>query len=344
MSEELISVIVPVYNVEKYLDRCIKSIINQSYKNIEILLIDDGSPDNCPKLCDEWAKKDERIKVFHKVNAGLGMARNTGIDYATGKYICFVDSDDYIDLNLIQETYDVAKQQKSDIVMYGLNSVDINGNIIKADIPLVEKNYFEGSEILEYVLPNMIAADPETGKRMNLNMSASGSLFSKALIDRAQWRFVSERQYISEDFYSLLDLYEYVQRVSILNAAYYYYCYNDASLTHVYNAKKYKKICECHSAMLTLCEKKNYPREVKVCLDSQFIGSVIAHMKQIILIDSVFAEKKKELRKIIEDEYIQLVVKYMNTKNESLQRKILINVLRKKRSVLLFCLLKIKTK
>lgn len=86
----LISVIIPVYKVEKYLDKCIQSVINQTYSNLEIILVDDGSPDNCPQLCDDWANKDERIKVIHKKNGGLSDARNAGLDIATGEYIAFV--------------------------------------------------------------------------------------------------------------------------------------------------------------------------------------------------------------------------------------------------------------
>ncbi|MDO4378753.1 MAG: glycosyltransferase family 2 protein [Erysipelotrichia bacterium] len=96
MSNYKISVIIPVYKVEKYLDRCIESVVGQTYKNLEIILIDDGSPDNCPKMCDDWAKKDNRIRVIHKENEGVSSARNYGIDIATGEYISFVDSDDII--------------------------------------------------------------------------------------------------------------------------------------------------------------------------------------------------------------------------------------------------------
>ena len=103
MQNKVVSIIVPVYNVEKYLDRCVESIVNQTYKNLEIILVDDGSPDNCPAMCDEWAKKDNRIKVIHKENGGLSDARNFGIEVFTGDYILFVDSDDYIDLTMVEK-------------------------------------------------------------------------------------------------------------------------------------------------------------------------------------------------------------------------------------------------
>lgn len=96
MESPLISVIVPIYKVEKYLDRCVESIVNQTYKNLEIILVDDGSPDNCPLMCDSWKEKDNRIKVVHKENGGLSDARNAGISVATGEYVAFIDSDDWI--------------------------------------------------------------------------------------------------------------------------------------------------------------------------------------------------------------------------------------------------------
>ncbi len=91
-----VSIIVPVYNVEQYLDRCVQSLVNQTYTDIEIILVDDGSPDSCPKMCDDWAGKDTRIRVIHKQNGGLSDARNAGIDVATGEYLTFIDSDDYV--------------------------------------------------------------------------------------------------------------------------------------------------------------------------------------------------------------------------------------------------------
>lgn len=108
--QDLITIVIPVYKVEKYLKKCIESIINQTYKKLEIILIDDGSPDNCGKICNEYAKNDQRIKVIHKENGGLSSARNAGIDIATGDYITFVDSDDYITEDYVEYMYKILKQ------------------------------------------------------------------------------------------------------------------------------------------------------------------------------------------------------------------------------------------
>ena len=115
----LISVIIPVYNVERYLDECIKSIVNQTYENLEIILVDDGSPDNCPRMCDDWAKKDERIRVIHKENGGLASARNAGMNICTGEYISFVDSDDWMELNAYESLLKYF-DDKTDIVKFDM--------------------------------------------------------------------------------------------------------------------------------------------------------------------------------------------------------------------------------
>ena len=123
----LISIIVPVYKVEKYLQECVTSIQNQTYRNLEIILVDDGSPDKSGKLCNEYAKRDSRIKVIHKVNGGLSSARNAGLKIAKGEYIGFVDSDDYIRKNMYEKLLDACIQNKTEIAACNYNYV-INGN------------------------------------------------------------------------------------------------------------------------------------------------------------------------------------------------------------------------
>lgn len=149
---DLISVIVPIYRVEQYLDTCIKSITGQSYSNLEIILVDDGSPDRCPEMCDEWAKKDHRVKVIHKENGGLSDARNTGLDIATGKYVAFVDSDDWIEENYISYLHQVCKETKSDVVACGIRNVREDKNVLPITEQIKKARICTPQEAIETIL------------------------------------------------------------------------------------------------------------------------------------------------------------------------------------------------
>lgn len=143
--EEKISVIVPVYMVEKYIRECVDSILAQSYGNLEVILVDDGSADGCGRICDDYAEKDERVRVIHKTNGGLSDARNVGIDAATADYLFFVDSDDFIKKNMIARLYEALVNTKSDIAMCNLQYVDEKGSPIA-----------DGDRIHEYRIPDAV--------------------------------------------------------------------------------------------------------------------------------------------------------------------------------------------
>ena len=119
-----VTVIIPVYKVERYLDACVESVVRQSYADLEILLVDDGSPDGCPALCDAWAEKDPRIKVIHRENGGLSAARNSGIDAAMGEFLLFVDSDDLLEPDAVRRAVDAQRLQDADLVIFNLTYVD----------------------------------------------------------------------------------------------------------------------------------------------------------------------------------------------------------------------------
>lgn len=121
MENELVSIIVPIYKVEKFLEECITSLINQTYKNIEILLVDDGSPDKCGSICDNYAKKDNRIRVFHIENSGVSVARNKGLEESIGNWIIFVDGDDYVENTMVENLYNAAIKNNCDIVFGNYN-------------------------------------------------------------------------------------------------------------------------------------------------------------------------------------------------------------------------------
>lgn len=344
MADSLVSIVIPVYKVEKYLDRCMQSVVNQTYENLEIIMVDDGSPDNCPALCEEWAARDKRIKVVHKTNAGLGMARNTGIEHASGDYICFFDSDDYVALDTVENSLRLAHRDHSDLVLFGLNNVDVHGEILRSGCPSTEKTYFEGSQIVDFVLPNMIAGSAKAGQHYNLNMSSCCCLFSLKLIRDSHWRFVSEREFISEDFYSLLKLYAHVKSVSILRQACYYYCYNDASLTHVFRPERYERICHCYRAMLQMAADLHYPKVVEEALSTQYFGNVIGTMKLIAAASDLDdAEKVKKLREIIKEDTFGCALRKTNFAAESAARKILILAARMKCAELVYVLVKAKS-
>ena len=188
MKPGLVSVVLPIYNVEKYLDRCVTSVVNQTYRNLEIILVDDGSPDNCPTMCEAWAARDSRIKVVHKENAGLGMARNTGIENATGEYICFFDSDDYIAPDTIEKCFNTARKEDADLVSFGSLQVNAAGAIVSSVVPKVYKTVFSGEEIRQEFLADMLSADPNGNSRnTGLCMSAWAALFSMATINKKDW-------------------------------------------------------------------------------------------------------------------------------------------------------------
>ena len=161
MNNPKISVIVPVYKVEKYLDNCIESIVNQTYRNLEIILVDDGSPDNCPAMCDKWAKKDSRIKVIHKENGGVSEARNTALDVITGEYVTFVDSDDWIDSDMLEYMQSELEMNTADIACIGFYFEHLDGKTI-----LISNNncVFESEDVIAGYISDKIR--PEIGAKL----------------------------------------------------------------------------------------------------------------------------------------------------------------------------------
>lgn len=150
MQKALISIIVPVYKVEKYIKRCLNSIINQTYTNLEIILVDDGSPDKCPEICDEYSKKDKRIKVIHQKNMGLSVARNNGIKSATGEYIGFVDGDDYIEKTMFEDLFKALIENDAQMSICNFKVITDKEQYIKNNYP--ENKTYTKKEFLKEIL------------------------------------------------------------------------------------------------------------------------------------------------------------------------------------------------
>lgn len=234
-----VSIIVPIYNVEKYLDRCMQSLFDQTLKDIEIILVDDGSPDNCPKMCDEYAKKDSRVKVIHKKNAGLGYARNSGLDIATGEFVGFVDSDDYVCTKMYEELYTKAIDHKVDGVLCSYYN-ESNGHLRKANIDRLSDKERSLDACPTYIT-EVIGGLPNEKYRQHHGYSVWKMIFSNEVIQKNNIRFKSEREFVSEDILFQLDFSLHASKLFIYPEAMYYYCANEGSLTKRYDYTRFDR-------------------------------------------------------------------------------------------------------
>lgn len=343
--EILFSIIVPVYNVEKFLSQCVESLVGQSYKNIEIILVDDGSTDESKNICDEWTKRDSRIIVCHKKNEGLGMARNTGMQKANGDYICFVDSDDYIDEKLMEDLYTAVRLYNSDLYAYGYEKVSFEGKVLSQYIPVSDFDYFEGQDVMEKFLPDLLCENPKAKQgNKGVLMSACCMAFSKKLIEKSNFQFVSERNIISEDVYSLMKLMPNVNCVKMLHKSYYKYRMNSQSLTHSYKRDRFEKINYCQKEMIKLCSNGLYNEEILYRINRPYLDNVFACMKMEVEFrkENGFGKSYRNLKKICHDDMVANSVKVIPYISYTKSRQIVHFLLRKKCPLLVYFLLGLK--
>lgn len=213
LEKSLVSIIVPVYKVEKYLSRCIESIINQTYKNIEIILVDDGSPDKCPIICDDFAKQDQRIRVIHKINGGVSDARNVGIKESSGKYICFVDGDDYLSSFFCEKTIKEAEMNNCDIVITDFYTF--------RDNKAIETHSLVSDRIINKDMSAYFCGD------VNTHRAIWATLFKSSIIKNIQFE---KDLKIAEDFLFLLRSLKVANNITYLKECLYYYYINNDSI------------------------------------------------------------------------------------------------------------------
>lgn len=214
MNNELISVIIPVYNVEKYLRRCIDSVLAQTYANLEIILVDDGSQDNSGAICDEYKEMDDRIVVIHKENGGLSSARNIGLDVAQGEYIGFIDSDDYIEKDMFEYLHNLLTKSDADISTCGI--VDCYAN---------STNYYKKTK--GQIVVNRIDAIRHMMEAKIVSVHAVNKLYRKDLFLELRYR----ENKTTEDGFIIVDLLERTEKVAIGFEPKYYYIHREGSIT-----------------------------------------------------------------------------------------------------------------
>ena len=232
---DLVSIIVPVYKTEQYLSRCVNSILNQSYSNIEIILVDDGSPDDCPRLCNEFEEKYSNVKVVHKKNGGLSSARNAGLDVCKGNYISFIDSDDFIEKNFIRRLYESLKKFNADVEMVQYAQVTS-----ESDLPYVKpqkEKVYKNNDVEKAFL------------KLKIDSVCVG-LYRAEVLEKQ--RFIEGKT--SEDIPFNFDVFRKIKTFIYIPEKRYYYYYNPESISNgpldknMLNYLEFRKeICEYYS-------------------------------------------------------------------------------------------------
>ena len=303
MIENMVSVIVPVYNASESLKKCVESIVAQTYENIEIILVNDGSTDNSLDICKELAAKDKRIIVCDKENGGLTSARKYGFDISNGKYLCFVDSDDYVDKDYIKkhiENIQNTNAQMSICSYCYVNKNDIKKITLKYKSKIFDRKYFTTELILPRIFscPNDNTVIPDF---VWLRM------YDRNLITKEA--FVSERKVYTEDIFFNFEYLKYCNKVSIIDDCLYYYVNNEKSLTNKYRNNK----VNMESARVELQKKYLYDYN---CYDDLRIMHSLFKSLQGCYINasslSSFNEFKKEMKLCLQTPEIEKMIKSKN--------------------------------
>ena len=301
--QPIISVIVPIYKVKKYLSKCIDSIIAQDYKNLEIILVDDGSPDNCPEICDEYAKKDKRIRVVHKENGGLSDARNAGIKVATGEYIAFIDSDDYVAKNYISMLLYTLKKYDADIS--ACNYIKVYEDTGRQEVePKTDK---------ELVMTNVEAMKDLFTLPSNSDVVTWNKLYRTSLFIDNNIEFPKGK--LHEDNFTTYKLYYYSSRVAFVNVPCYYYLQRkDSIMGQKFNPRRL-------DILLALKEIKKFVKKNNIDLEQEIkfnellilLGLLNSMIDTNCIDDKVFEDISN---RIIKDKREYLNNPYLRTKNK----------------------------
>jgi len=341
MSQSVISVIIPVYNMEKYLKRCIDSVINQTFRNLEIILINDGSTDSSGRICDDYKAIDNRIIVVHKKNEGVGLARNNGINIATGNYISFIDNDDYISLDMYEKLYNELIKENADSCIYGYYRI-INNNIKYTRLMSINGT-FSDLDNFNYIFLNTLGSEPaEKNDYLILWQSACFCLFSLEIIKKNNLLFPSDKNFISEDHLFIIDYFYFSKKTTILNEALYYYCLNETSFTKSFQVDRFKK------CLITYFEQL---RRIKIYLTKEDVYNIakqrlqrglLANARNCIFQICEYLPYNKEslgyINEICNDQSLKDVLKEYPWKKNPLKYRIFNYFLYKKKKRLLYLL------
>ncbi len=240
-----VSIIVPVYNMEQYLPRCMESLLRQTMKELQIILVDDGSTDQSAALCDRYAAQDERVLSVHQKNQGPGMARNTGLTYAKGEFIGFVDSDDYVLPEMFERLYEKAAELGADMALSGMRQVGGNlfeGNGEKEICCFQKQEIFWGSTSWKQLLLGTVGSLPHEEQDSSYNFSVCKNIYSRKIIKENNILFESEKkEYLEEDIFFALDFIPYIKLAVGVPGAFYCYVRKESSRSRSYQGDPFKR-------------------------------------------------------------------------------------------------------
>lgn len=340
--DSLISIIVPVYNTENYLEKCLYSLVNQTYKNIEIIIVDDGSPDNSMNIIQKFVLADNRVKVISQKNQGLSGARNTGMNNTNGDYIMFIDSDDWIEIDTCEKAINASEKYNADVVFWSYikefsNSQKDNYLFDKTEIIWSEKNINQLSRRMVGLVGDELA-NPQSIDNL---VTAWGKLYKKSVIGDV--RFTDTKIIGTEDALFNIEVFLGINSaVYIPDLLSHYRKDNESSLTHNYKKKLVSRWREMYSRIKFLLDRNDMSREYydalknRICFGLIGLGINLAEDKKMS-----FKEKKKEIYNILSMKHYQIALKDLDFSYLPIQWKVFFKLAKNNNALLLLWLLEI---
>lgn len=341
-----VSVIVPVYNVEKYLKECVDSLINQTYKNLEIILVDDGSTDNSGSICDDYATKDSRVKVIHKENGGASSSRKMGIESSTGDYIVTLDSDDWIDLETVEECINKTEEYvDTDCVMFSYKR--------EYDTKSFETHIFDGDKVfigddaedLVYRrLFGLIGDELMFPEKADSVVSCCMKLYKREIALKGKY-FDTKEVGCSED--ALFNMYALhgAKKIVYVDKCFYHYRKQGGTITTTYRPKLISQWNRLFDVMGEIIKEKNLPKKYEKALSNRIALSIVGiGANEFSAKDKSFCKKKKILKEYLKSERYSLAVKSLETKFMPRKWKIFIFFAKHKNALFLSLMIKLMLK
>lgn len=316
MTESLISIIVPVYNVEKYLGKCLDSIVNQTYSNLEIICVNDGATDSSRSILEKYAAKDQRIKIIDKENGGLSDARNAGLGCASGEYIMFVDSDDWLDITACEKSIRIAEKQQVDVVMWSYireyGQVSLAKNIFEKDMYFDKKNTYEKIYRRFFGLYGEELAHPDNADAL---VTVWGKLYKSELILKNHIQFVDTKMIGTEDALFNIYVFKYVQTAYFLNEYLSHYRKdNEGSLTANYKLDLKNQWFCLYNRMKDVIKQNDLENFFSEALYNRIALNVIGLGFNALGCQEGFGKRYKIIQEFLSDTLIHKAVKQLDVR------------------------------